>query len=75
MQLLFCFVNSFPVLTVDDENEALRSGIVVSPQRSNLVLATDIPDIEFYVLIRYGLHVEADCGTKHVLDSRGFYVP
>lgn len=33
---------------------------VVSPQRSNLVLASDIPNVELCVLVRDGLDVEAD---------------
>lgn len=35
---------------------------VVSPQRPDLVLATDVPDVEFGVLVCHGLDVEADCG-------------
>lgn len=31
---------------------------VVSPERSNLVLATHIPNSEAYVLVFHGLHVE-----------------
>lgn len=37
---------------------------IVSPKRTNLVLTTDIPDVEFRVLERYGLDVEADCGDR-----------
>ena len=33
---------------------------VVSPQRTNLVLAADVPDVEFGVLVCDGLDVEAD---------------
>lgn len=33
----------------------------MSPQRSNLVLAADIPDVELDILIRDRLDVEADC--------------
>jgi hypothetical protein len=33
---------------------------VVSPQRTDLVLATDVPDVEFGVLVCDGLDVEAD---------------
>lgn len=36
--------------------------IVMSPQRSNLVLPTDVPDIEFHILVCHTLHVEADRG-------------
>lgn len=34
----------------------------MSPQRSNLVLPTDVPDIEFHILVCHALHVEADRG-------------
>ena len=33
----------------------------MSPQRSDLVLSTNIPNIEFCVLVRHRLDVEADC--------------
>lgn len=35
---------------------------VVPPQRTDLVLASDIPDVEFGVLVGDGLDVEADGG-------------
>ena len=41
---------------------AQHTGEVVSPQRAYLVLAADIPDVEFGVLVRDGLDVEADGG-------------
>lgn len=44
------------------ESTHLRSSIVVPPQRTDLVLSSDVPDIELYVLVRHGLDVEADCG-------------
>ena len=34
----------------------------MSPQRADLVLAADIPDVEFGVLVGDGLDVEADGG-------------
>ena len=41
---------------------------VVSPQRANLVLAADVPDVELCVLVCDGLDVEADGGDGgHVL--------
>jgi hypothetical protein len=33
----------------------------VSPQRTDLVLAADVPDVEFGVLVCDSLDVEADC--------------
>ena len=35
----------------------------MSPERTNLVLAPDIPNIELCVLVRDGLDVEADGGN------------
>jgi hypothetical protein len=35
----------------------------MSPQRTDLVLAADIPDIELCVFVRDGLDVEADGGN------------
>jgi hypothetical protein len=32
----------------------------VSPQRADLVLAADVPDIELCVLVRHGFDVEPD---------------
>lgn len=40
----------------------LGSGVVVPPQRTDLVLTSDVPDIELDVLIRDCLDVEADSG-------------
>jgi hypothetical protein len=34
----------------------------MSPQRTDLVLAADIPDVELCVFVRDGLDVEADGG-------------
>jgi hypothetical protein len=36
----------------------------VSPQRADLVLAADVPDVELGVLVRDGLDVEADRGDR-----------
>lgn len=60
MQLLLGFVNTFPVLAVDHKNEALCSGIIVPPQRSDLILTSDIPDVELDILIGHRFHVEAN---------------
>jgi hypothetical protein len=60
MQLLFRFVYPLPILAVHDEDETLRSGVIMSPQRSNLVLSTDIPNVELYVLVGHCLDIETD---------------
>ncbi|ORY06997.1 hypothetical protein BCR34DRAFT_570896 [Clohesyomyces aquaticus] len=52
--------NSIPV--------SQHTGEIVSPQRTDLVLASDVPDVEFRVLVRYRLDVEADGRDRgHVL--------
>ena len=56
------------VAAVYDKHQALSTAEVVSPQRSDLILSTNVPDIEFGVLVRNGLHVEANCRDgSHVL--------
>jgi hypothetical protein len=42
MELLARLIDSVRICRVDNENETLRARVVVSPQRSNLVLAADI---------------------------------
>lgn len=56
------------VARIHHEDQALCAGVVVSPERSNLVLAADIPHIELDILIGNTLDVEADGGDRsHVL--------
>ena len=43
---------------VDDENEPLRVLVVVSPERSDLVLSADVPDGEGNVFVFDGFDVE-----------------
>jgi len=45
-QLEFSLSHTLPVIAVDDEDESLRVLEVVSPQRSNLVLPSDVPHRE-----------------------------
>lgn len=52
------FVNSIPVGGIDNKNEGLRSSEIMTPQRSDFVLSTDIPNIEFYVLVLNSFDVE-----------------
>jgi hypothetical protein len=59
LQLLTSFYDTVAIVAVDNENDALGVLEVMSPQRSDLVLTTDIPDGELDVLILNGLNVEA----------------
>ena len=60
VELLLGLVYALPVLTVDDEHEALRAGVVVPPEGPNLVLSSDIPDVELDVLVCDGFDIESD---------------
>ena len=42
-ELITCLVNTFSVITVDNENQTLCVLEVMSPQRSDFVLTTDVP--------------------------------
>ena len=66
MQLLLCLVYPLSVLTVHDEHETLRPRVVVSPQRPDLILAADIPDVELHILVCYGLDIEPNYGISEV---------
>lgn len=60
-------------LRVDHEDQTLGPGVVVPPERTNLVLTTDIPNVELDVLVRYRLNVEANCdaGSAQFRSSSG----
>lgn len=60
MKFLLRLVDSFPILTINNKNEPLCSGVVVSPERSDFVLSSNIPYIKFNVLVRYGFYIETD---------------
>lgn len=63
---MFCLVDPLSVLTINDEDETLGPSIIVSPKRPDLILATDIPHIEFHILVGYGFNIEANCqGESH----------
>lgn len=51
------------IVAVDDEDDALGVLKVMSPQGTDLVLATDIPHRELNVLVLDGLDVETDGGN------------
>lgn len=54
--------DTIPIVAVDDEDDALGVLEVVSPQRTDLVLTTDIPHGELDVLVLNSLDVEANSG-------------
>jgi len=63
LELLSCLNNTIAIVGVNDEDNTLSVLEVVSPQRTNLVLTTDIPHGELNVLVLYSLDIEADSGN------------
>lgn len=62
LQLLAGLDHTVTIVAVDDEDDALGVLEVMPPQRTDLVLSTDIPHGELDVLVLDGLNVEADGG-------------
>jgi len=61
-QLSASLIHAVAINRVNDEDQALSAREVVSPQGTDLVLTSDIPDVEFGVLVCDGLDVETDGG-------------
>jgi hypothetical protein len=59
LQLFPSLDNSVTIIAINDEDDTLGILEVMSPQRSDLVLSTNIPDSELNVLIFDGLDVKA----------------
>jgi len=60
LQFLPSFDHTISIVGVNDEDDALGVLEVVSPERSNLVLTTNIPHGELNVLVFDSLNVEAN---------------
>lgn len=68
VQLRASLLQAGGIARVNHEDQTLCARVIVSPERPDLVLATDIPDIELDVLIGDTLDVEANGGDGgHVL--------
>ena len=65
LELLTRLRDTFPIVGVDDEDDTLGVLEVMSPQRTNLVLSTNIPHGELDVLVLDRLNVES-CGARRV---------
>jgi hypothetical protein len=63
LQFLASLDHTVAIIAVNDKDDALCVLEVVSPQRSDLVLSTDIPHGELDVLVFDGLNVEAYQGS------------
>ena len=51
-----------PVIAVNNKDKTLSSSIIMSPQWSDFVLASYVPDIEFYILVGYSFDIKAHSG-------------
>ena len=59
LKLLACLNNTIAIVAVDDEDDTLSVLEVMPPERTDLVLAADIPHGELDVLVLDSLNVEA----------------
>jgi hypothetical protein len=64
LELLAGLDNTVAIVGVDDEDDTLGVLEVMSPERTNLVLSTDIPHSELNVLVLDSLNVEACGGVR-----------
>ena len=69
MKFLLRFIHSFTVLAIHNKDQTLCASVVVSPEWSNFVLATDVPYIEFHVLVSNSFDIESNCERLLVLFS------
>ena len=60
VELFFGYLDSLPIVGVDDVDESLGIVIVVSPEESDLILTTYVPHIKADVLVLNCLDVEAN---------------
>jgi hypothetical protein len=60
LQLLSGLNNTISVIAVNHKDDTLRVLEVMSPQRSDFVLSTHIPNGELDILVFNGLNIEAD---------------
>lgn len=58
LQLLSCLNNTITIVAINNEDDTLGVLEVMSPERSDFVLSTDIPHCELNVLVLDGLDVE-----------------
>jgi len=64
LELLTGLDDTVAIVGVDDEDDTLGVLEVMSPERTDLVLSTDIPHGELNVLVLDSLDVEANCGNS-----------
>lgn len=59
LQLLTSFHHTFTIVAINNEDDALRILEVMPPERSDLILSTDIPHGKLDVFVFNSLYVEA----------------
>jgi hypothetical protein len=64
LQFLPGLDDTVSVVAVNHENDALGVLEIVSPQRSNFVLSTHVPNSELDVLVFYRLNIETNRGNR-----------
>lgn len=65
LELLTGLADTLPIVGVDDEDNSLSVLEVMAPERTDLILTTDIPHGERDVLVLDSLDIEA-CGGREV---------
>ena len=60
VQLVPCFGDTVPVITVHNKDQSLGVHVVVTPERPDLVLATHIPYSEVDILVFNRFDIKAD---------------
>ena len=71
MQFLLRLVYPLPILTINNEHQALSAGVVVSPKGTDFILPSYIPYIKLDVLVCDSLYIEADCDSILTRGIRG----
>lgn len=63
VQLLSGLINSGLVCRVNNKDKTLSAGEVMAPKRSNLLLPTDVPNVEPNVFVCKSFDIKANCGN------------
>ena len=69
LQFLTSLDDTVTIIAVNDEDDTLSVLEVMPPQRSDLILSTDIPDSKLNVLVLDRFNVEA-CANLHVSTNK-----
>jgi len=60
MKFMLSLINTFSVLTISDEHETLRASVIVSPKGTDLILTTNVPNVELDILVCYSFNIETN---------------